>query len=344
MTTQKILRGRWVIADSQTVIADGAVVVEGDRIAACGPWHDLRARYREAEAFGSERAAVMPGLINAHHHSAGATALQHGLPDLLLEPWILLHARLRAGAPYLDTLLSSARLLRTGVTSVVDLNGGGGTPAAYAERRGRALDAYDRAGIIGKAGELIRERADAIARVLTLEEGKPLPEAKLEVLVAADIFQWYAEEGKRAYGRIIPSRIPGSRQMVVREPVGPVAAFTPWNFPAVTPARKMAGALAGGCSCIIKPSEETPGTTIAMMRALEDLESVHFGICGRGAGRVSIGIRRLFNRTWAPIGNLKCNTRRWTDRATPTAQTCARGRKRRKRARAARAVRRHSSR
>ncbi len=134
----------------------------------------------------------------------------------------------------------------------------------------RATSAYDRAAIIYKAGELIRERADAIARILTLEEGKVLAEARMEVLVAADIFQWYAEEGKRTYGRIIPSRIPGSRQMVVREPVGPVVALTPWNFPAVTPARKMAGALGAGCSCIIKPSEETPGTTIAMMRALVD--------------------------------------------------------------------------
>ena len=134
----------------------------------------------------------------------------------------------------------------------------------------RATSAYDRGRIIYKAGELIRERADAIARTLTLEQGKGLAEARMEVLVSADIFQWYAEEGRRAYGRIIPSRIPGSRQMVVREPVGPVAAFTPWNFPAVTPARKIAGALGAGCSCIVKPSEETPGTAIAMVRALED--------------------------------------------------------------------------
>ena len=134
----------------------------------------------------------------------------------------------------------------------------------------RATSAYDRGNILYKAGTLIRERADSIARTLTLEQGKVLAEARLEVLTSADIFQWYAEEGRRAYGRIIPSRIPGARQMVVKEPVGPVAAFTPWNFPAVTPARKIAGALAAGCSCIIKPSEETPGTTIAMVRALEE--------------------------------------------------------------------------
>ena len=134
----------------------------------------------------------------------------------------------------------------------------------------RHTSAYERARILNKAGELIRARADDIGRTLTLEQGKVLAEARLEVLVAADIFQWYAEEGRRAYGRIIPSRLPGARQMVVREPVGPVAAFTPWNFPAVTPARKIAGALGAGCSVIIKPSEETPGTCIAMMRALEE--------------------------------------------------------------------------
>lgn len=134
----------------------------------------------------------------------------------------------------------------------------------------RATSAHERGRILWKAGDLIRQRADAIGRVLTLEEGKSLPEAVAEVQTAADIFQWYAEEGRRAYGRIIPSRLPGTRQMVMREPVGPVAAFTPWNFPAVTPARKIAGALGAGCSLIIKPSEETPGTCIAMVRALHD--------------------------------------------------------------------------
>jgi succinate-semialdehyde dehydrogenase/glutarate-semialdehyde dehydrogenase len=134
----------------------------------------------------------------------------------------------------------------------------------------RNTSAFERAKILYKAGDLIRERVEDIARTLTLEEGKTIGEARMEVQVGADIFQWYAEEGRRAYGRIIPSRIPGARQMVVREPVGPVAAFTPWNFPAVTPARKIAGSLGAGCSCIIKPSEETPGTCIAMVRALED--------------------------------------------------------------------------
>ena len=130
--------------------------------------------------------------------------------------------------------------------------------------------AYDRCKVLVGAANLIRERVDAIAEIMTLEQGKPVAESKLEVLTAADVFAWYGEEGRRAYGRIIPSRLPNTMQMVTREPVGPVAAFTPWNFPAVTPARKMAGALGAGCSCIIKPAEETPGTAIAMMRALED--------------------------------------------------------------------------
>ena len=156
--------------------------------------------------------------------------------------------------------------------------------AAEGFRVWRDTSAHDRGKVLWKAGELIRERADAIGRTLTLEEGKTLAEAVVEVKVAADIFQWYAEEGRRAYGRLIPSRLPGARQMVIREPVGPVAAFTPWNFPAVTPARKMAGALGAGCSCIIKPSEETPGTAVAMARALHEaglprgVLSVVFGV------------------------------------------------------------------
>ena len=109
--------------------------------------------------------------------------------------------------------------------------------AADAFKTWRDTSAYERGRVLWTAGELIRERADAIGRILTMEEGKTLAEAVLEVKVAADIFQWYAEEGRRAYGRLIPSRLPGTRQMVIREPVGPVAAFTPWNFPAVTPAR-----------------------------------------------------------------------------------------------------------
>ena len=134
----------------------------------------------------------------------------------------------------------------------------------------RKTSAWDRGRVMAKAAELMRERADAIAKVLTQEQGKTLFEAKAEVLAAADVIQWMGEEGKRAYGRMIPARVPGMRQMVVQEPVGICAAFTPWNFPAITPARKISGALGAGCSLILKASEETPGTVIAMARAFAD--------------------------------------------------------------------------
>jgi succinate-semialdehyde dehydrogenase/glutarate-semialdehyde dehydrogenase len=117
-----------------------------------------------------------------------------------------------------------------------------------------------------KAADLIRERADAISKILVLEQGKVYPEARGEVVTSADIIEWFAEEGRRAYGRIVPGRQKGVRQLVVQEPVGVVAAFTPWNFPALTPARKIGAALAAGCSIIIKASEETPGTCVELVR------------------------------------------------------------------------------
>ncbi len=134
----------------------------------------------------------------------------------------------------------------------------------------RHVSAYDRAKILRKTAELIRERRDDIAVQMTLEQGKVNAEARMEVDAAADFFEWYAEEGRRAYGRIIPPRVKGARHVVLREPVGPVAAFSPWNFPAVAPARKIAAALAAGCTCIVKPSEETPNTALAIARALAD--------------------------------------------------------------------------
>jgi succinate-semialdehyde dehydrogenase/glutarate-semialdehyde dehydrogenase len=147
----------------------------------------------------------------------------------------------------------------------------------------RATSAYDRGHILGAAGRLVRERVETISRILTLEQGKPLAESRLEILATADIIEWCGEEGRRAYGRVVPSRSPAIRQTVLREPVGPVAAFTPWNFPAVTPGRKLAGALGAGCSIIIKPSEETPATALALVDALrdagvpEDVVNVVFG-------------------------------------------------------------------
>ncbi|HWP25640.1 MAG TPA: NAD-dependent succinate-semialdehyde dehydrogenase [Xanthobacteraceae bacterium] len=133
----------------------------------------------------------------------------------------------------------------------------------------RATSAYDRCKIIRKAAELMRERYDAIAKILVQEQGKVYPEARAEVLTSCEILEWYAEEGRRAYGRIVPGR--GKvRQLVVQEPVGIVAAFTPWNFPVLTPARKIGGALAAGCSLILKASEETPGSCVEMVRCFAD--------------------------------------------------------------------------
>ncbi|MCO5089753.1 NAD-dependent succinate-semialdehyde dehydrogenase [Bosea sp. (in: a-proteobacteria)] len=134
----------------------------------------------------------------------------------------------------------------------------------------RRTSPYERSRILRKAADLIRERADHIATQLTLEEGKTLAEARVETIAAADTFEWYAEEGRRAYGRIVPTRLAGQRHLVLREPVGVVAAFTPWNFPSLTPARKIAGALGAGCACILKAAEETPSTAIALVRALAD--------------------------------------------------------------------------
>jgi succinate-semialdehyde dehydrogenase/glutarate-semialdehyde dehydrogenase len=134
----------------------------------------------------------------------------------------------------------------------------------------KAKSAYDRAKVLRKAADLVRERADNIANIMTQEQGKVFAEAKVEVVTSADIIEWFAEEGRRSYGRIIPSRNPSVRQLVVNEPVGVVAAFTPWNFPTLTPARKIAAALAAGCSIIIKGSEETPGALVEMVKCFED--------------------------------------------------------------------------
>jgi succinate-semialdehyde dehydrogenase / glutarate-semialdehyde dehydrogenase len=134
----------------------------------------------------------------------------------------------------------------------------------------RATSAYDRCKIMHKAADLMRERHDAIAKIMVLEQGKPYPEARGEVVVSADIIDWYAEEGRRSYGRIVPGRGKGVRQLVVQEPIGVVAAFTPWNFPVLTPARKVGGALAAGCSLILKASEETPGACVEMVRCFVD--------------------------------------------------------------------------
>ncbi len=159
----------------------------------------------------------------------------------------------------------------------------GVTPHASAAQLDAALDAASagfktwkattplaRQAIMNKAADTLAANTDEVAANLTREMGKPLGESKLELGFAIDVLRWYGEEGKRAYGRLIPARIPGARQMMVKEPVGPCSAFVAWNFPAVNVMRKVAGALGAGCSLIIKPSEETPATAVAIGKALQD--------------------------------------------------------------------------
>ena len=134
----------------------------------------------------------------------------------------------------------------------------------------KKVSAYDRSKLMRKAADLFRSRADNTARLMTLEQGKPLAEAKMEVLAAADIIDWFAEESRRAYGRVIPARAEGVYQLVVKEPVGPVAAFTPWNFPINQVVRKLSAALATGCSIIVKAPEEPPASPAELIRAFAD--------------------------------------------------------------------------
>ncbi len=143
----------------------------------------------------------------------------------------------------------------------------------------RAVPAIERAKIMRQAGVLMRERAGDIAALMTAEQGKPLAEAKGETLASADIIDWFAEEGRRVYGRVVPPRALGTQMTVLKEPVGPVAAFTPWNFPINQVVRKLCGALSTGCSIIIKAPEETPASPAALIKAFADA-GVPAGVIG----------------------------------------------------------------
>ena len=134
----------------------------------------------------------------------------------------------------------------------------------------RDVPAIERAKIMRRAAALMRERAGAIASVLTAEQGKPLAEARIEAMSSADIIEWFADEGMRVYGRVVPSRNLAVRQLVLKDPVGPVAAFTPWNFPINQAVRKISAALATGCSIIVKAPEETPAAPAALVQAFID--------------------------------------------------------------------------
>jgi succinate-semialdehyde dehydrogenase / glutarate-semialdehyde dehydrogenase len=133
----------------------------------------------------------------------------------------------------------------------------------------RSVDPNQRAKVLAGAARLLRERVDIVARNATLEEGKTLGEARQETLAAAGLFEFYAGEAVRLYGRAL-MRPPGQRTLVMREPVGPVAAFSPWNFPVHNPVRKLGAPIATGCSVILKPAEEAPASALAVLQALLD--------------------------------------------------------------------------
>jgi succinate-semialdehyde dehydrogenase/glutarate-semialdehyde dehydrogenase len=134
----------------------------------------------------------------------------------------------------------------------------------------KKISAYERSKAMRKVADLIRERLDTIATLMVMEQGKPFAEAKGETGMAPDIIDWFAEEGRRAYGRVIPARGPGIYQLVIKEPVGVVAAFTPWNFPVNQAIKKIAAAMAAGCSIIVKGPEETPGSLAALVNCFVD--------------------------------------------------------------------------
>ncbi|MEN5302633.1 MULTISPECIES: NAD-dependent succinate-semialdehyde dehydrogenase [Pseudomonas] len=170
----------------------------------------------------------------------------------------------------------------------------------------------ERARVLKRAADLILERTAQIAAQMTQEEGKPIGEAMDEVTRAAEYFEWFAESARRIDGRVVPANRQGVLQLVKRQPIGPVAAFTPWNFPAITPARKLSAALAAGCSVILKPGEESPSTALALARALDDaglpkgVLQVVFGVPDEVSSQLIASpiIRKVTFTGSVPIGRL----------------------------------------
>ncbi len=150
--------------------------------------------------------------------------------------------------------------------------------AAEAFPKWRAVPAFERGRLLKRAADLMRERVEGIARLATLEMGKPIGEARLEVHRSADIFEWYGEEARRVYGRTLMPRATGQRFTVTKEPVGPVAAFGPWNFPTGNPGRKLGAPIAAGCPVIMKPAEEAPCAALEVARCLIDA-GLPKGVC-----------------------------------------------------------------
>ncbi|HUY72116.1 MAG TPA: NAD-dependent succinate-semialdehyde dehydrogenase [Gaiellaceae bacterium] len=142
--------------------------------------------------------------------------------------------------------------------------------AAAALEPWKSLAAIERARVLRRSADLLRERKDSIAAVMTAEQGKPLAEAAGEIEYAASFFEWFAGEAERVYGQIVPAQNPRNRVLVLRQPVGVVAAITPWNFPAAMMTRKLGPAMAAGCTSIVKPASATPLTAALVLRTIED--------------------------------------------------------------------------
>ena len=177
----------------------------------------------------------------------------------------------RAGARTIAVIdpATEVEIGRLSLASEADLSDAA-EAAARAFKTWRKVSPLERSKLMRQAAQLLRERAGEIAAIMTREQGKPLAEAKAETLAGADTIDWFAEEGRRTYGRVIPSRADAVRQIVTREPVGPVAAFTPWNFPLNQAVRKVSAALASGCTVVLKGPEETPASCAALVQAYVD--------------------------------------------------------------------------
>ena len=168
--------------------------------------------------------------------------------------------------------------------------------AAGALEGWKSLPALQRSRILRRAADLIRERREMIALVMTSEQGKPLAEAAGEVDYAASFLEWFAGEAERVYGQIVPPQNPTSRVLVLRQPVGVTAAITPWNFPAAMMTRKLGPAMAAGCTSIVKPASATPLTAALILRAIEDAgtaaggrEPDHLPLVGDGGAAIVLG-------------------------------------------------------
>src|SRR6185312_16037157 len=205
-------------------------------------------RYNDAHAFDPARGNIMTGYPELELYIDGRWKRADG--QAVLNP---------ADETVLGTVPSA---------TIADLD-----DAIAAAERGfrvwRKTSPAKRAQIILKAASLIRDRVNEMAIAMTLEQGKPIEQARLEILRGCDIIEWDATEGLRMYGRVIPSE-DGMRHTVLRQPIGPVAAFSPWNFPMSSPGRKVAGALSSGCSIILKASEETPAGAVQLVQAFHD--------------------------------------------------------------------------